>query len=445
MRTLKTIGILNTTLLLILASCQKRPDGDSGNETSDGITLDDSSGDDENSSGDGDGDGDSTDTSGDGDGDSTDTSGDGDDIIPCEDFDVTLEVPPPDVVLVLDKSGSMWTNNIAPGVTRWNGLYGVVETTVTQYDQSILFGSKLFPNKGVSGNGSCTTSATLTTNIQLDAADSILMALPAQNSVSTDPDAKGATPTAFGLTAAVDALIASNNEAGAFIILVTDGAANCNKTAVETNAPFYERFETYDDVTNVVQDAYLNNGIPTFVVGIGIQDHTPSKTSCGVFGSDPTCNLAAGETCAQYNGGALECNWAPGNPKDINPYEKLNEVADVGGVPKTPSDPLDGSFYNAENLSELQDALASIAGGIPSCVVPLDPPPDANQVHKVEVRIPPMTMRLTYHQGVYVCDGLSDGWVYTDTSYTAIELCGASCDELKDVGTVDVKYPCFVG
>jgi hypothetical protein len=172
-------------------------------------------------------------------------------------------------------------------------------------------------------------------------------------------------------------------------------------------------------------------------------NHTPSKAACSTIGADPACNTAAGETCASYDSGALECNWTPGSPKDINPYEELNGVADVGGVPKTPADPVDGSFYNAENLTELQAALSQIAGEIPTCIVPLDPPPEPDET--VEVRIPPSTAALTYHEDIFSCEGLSDGWIFTDETRTAVELCGASCDDLKDAGTVDVKYKCFIG
>lgn len=35
-----------------------------------------------------------------------------------------------------------------------------------------------------------------------------------------------------------------------------------------------------------------------------------------------------------------------------------------------------------------------------------------------------------------------DGWHYTDPTPTAIELCGAACDDLRLTGAVDVDYSC---
>src|SRR5690606_22077653 len=121
-----------------------------------------------------------------------------------------------------------------------------------------------------------------------------------------------------------------------FMILVTDGAANCSADAT-TNQ---ELMEVYDEnLPIVVGDAYNDLDIATFVVGIDIVD---ALTGSG-------------------NDGAPEANT----------FERLNDVAVAGGFPR----PGNEKFFNTINEIELMDALSEIAGQVVSCVVPLDMPP----------------------------------------------------------------------
>ena len=72
--------------------------------------------------------------------------------MPCQVEETQILPTPSDVLLVLDKSGSMsmqkWDhddNPQTPTVTRWNSLHGVVESVVTKFNKTVNFGVKLYP------------------------------------------------------------------------------------------------------------------------------------------------------------------------------------------------------------------------------------------------------------------------------------------------------------
>jgi hypothetical protein len=147
-------------------------------------------------------------------------------------------------------------------------------------------------------------------------AANILAAIP----MAGDTSIKGGTPSAAGVTTALNHLKSINDGAPKAIFLVTDGAANCDSDAPSEMA----RFEVYDDsLHTIVNDAFMVDGIPTYVIGIDIDNMVTS-------------------------------NMQDGNPNGINPFEKLNELATLGGKPK--GDPNE-KFYNAVNQIELQAAL----------------------------------------------------------------------------------------
>jgi hypothetical protein len=111
-----------------------------------------------------------------------------------------------------------------------------------------------------------------------------------------------------------------------------------------------------------------------------------------------------------------------GNPNGINPFEKLNELATLGGKPK--DDPNE-KFYNAVNQIELQAALDVIVSDALSCVIPLESEPGFPEETEVEIggaKVPKVMDCAT-----------ENGWVYTNPMgpYDAIELCGTACTDLK--------------
>ncbi|MCB9566478.1 MAG: DUF4215 domain-containing protein [Myxococcales bacterium] len=329
----------------------------------------------------------------------------------CAEIMVVLEPLTPNFMMVLDKSGSMVLNKWdhdqdanTPDVTRWNSLYGVVSDILTGFQDKLNFGVTLFPSKAATNSytqQACVVQANPEVAVAPNNKNPILAAIPAANSTQI----YGGTPASSGMLTAINHLKSLDPKYPRGVLLVTDGAANCNPMAANNTA----RFEVYDQgLHTVVKDAWNNDTIPTYVVGIDI-----SKANTG--------------------------NAQDGNPDNIVPYDKLNELAVDGGKPQAGVD----KFYATKNQIELQAALEKIAADALSCVVSLDEPPVFPQNTKVKVGVdlvPP------------VMDCMNeDGWVYVypmddmNMPPEAIELCGSWCQQLKDTGEINVEYYCKPG
>jgi len=327
---------------------------------------------------------------------------------PCNMVMATLEPVPPNIMFVLDKSGSMvsdpngyWDADAdpnTPDITRWNSLYQVVQDIANANEAKINFGANLFPSKAATGMynaGACPVLAQPEVPVAPNNAMEILNTIPQAG----DTSIKGGTPSAAGVTTAINHLKSINDGAPKAIFLVTDGAANCFKDAVSDA----QRFESYDDsLHTIVGDAWTVDNIPTYVIGIDISD-------------------------------MLTPNTGDGNPNGINPFQKLNELAALGGKPK--NDPNE-QFYNAVNQLELQAALDVIVADALSCVVPLAPEPGFPDFTEVEINgaLVPKVMDCS----------TENGWVYVNPMgpYDSIELCGTACTDLKAAGEADVNYFC---
>jgi len=314
------------------------------------------------------------------------------------------------MVLVLDKSGSMvanpdgfWDHDAdvnTPKITRWNSLYQVVKLVVTDYNDSINFGANLFPST-MAMKAYTAAACVVNANVEIPVAalnkDAILNGIPQAG----DTSLVGGTPTFSGVTAALNHLKTLDPAVPRAILLVTDGAANC---AVGAAPP--PLFESYDQALHtLVESAWTNDKIPTYVVGIDTKDVVSGNTQ-------------------------------DGNPNGTNSFVKLNELAVQGGKPK--DDPNE-KFYNAVNQIQLKAALDVIAKDALSCIIPLAEPPFFPEGTKVIVggKEVPKVMDCT----------MENGWVYTNPMgpYDAIELCGTACSDLKISKEADVQFFCDAG
>jgi hypothetical protein len=252
-------------------------DGTSGDGTTgdgDGATGDGTSGDgDGSATGDGDGSATGDGTSGDGDGSATGdgTSGDGDgtatatgdgDGDGCFNEQFSFNSQAPNVVLVLDQSGSMSStydhdNNAGtPNVSRWEALHIAVTDILNLYDNQVRFGVVLFPNDS---NCGVNTTADVPCNIQNAA--TILGFIPGP---TVSPN--GLTPSGEGLETAINYLTALNDPGQKAIIFMADGDTNCNYSIGQ--------------IETLLQNAF-NGGNPqsiiTYVVGINASGSTVTE------------------------------------------------------------------------------------------------------------------------------------------------------------------------
>ncbi len=329
----------------------------------------------------------------------------------CGEQEFVLEAVPPNVVLVLDKSGSMVQNEwdadndpMTATETRWRSLYDVVSFVVNTFEAEINFGAVLFPSTNAIaelGAGACVVNAQPEVPVASTNAAGVLDGIPAASAVGT---INGATPATAGVQTALDHLNSLDENIDRFMILITDGAANCSADADTAACPglgcgLMEEYDT--NLSSVVGDAFATDGVPTFVIGIDIVDE--------LVGADP-------------NDGQVEANT----------FNELNTVAEAGGRAREG----DEKFFNATNEIELQAALAEIAGQVVSCTIPLSEEPTDPDF--VEVEIGGMAF-----DRVADCE-TEDGWVYSNPEgpYDAIELCNAACDALAESGELDATFGC---
>jgi len=359
----------------------------------------------------------------------------GDDIN-CGVADIQADVRIPRVMLVLDKSRSMviepggyWDadgddadgdnmtdadGNMSPAtpkVTRWKSLYSVVDFIVTNFESRMDFGAALFPATTATGTydaGACKVNPAPEVAVGTDMGQTILMTIPGPDQTNQ----QGGTPAAAGMATGIAGLprneALSEEEDLRYIILVTDGAANCASDAATDK----DRFEVYDAHFPEMVAAAKDAGIPTFVVGIDIRDEaSPVK--------------------------------GDGNPDATNTYDKLNEVAEIGGQPRLG----DEKFYNSLNQLELQAALEAISQEITSCTFQLSTPlTDSQFVRELNVQLDkdPMTATALEYGKDQVTDCATEsGWHFTDETRSAIELCGDACTTYKSIGLVDIIFDCI--
>lgn len=226
---------------------------------------------------------------------------------------------PPDMLVVLDRSGSM----TAPPVTfppvftsKWQSMKTSLTGVVTGHQQQIKFGLLEFPSDDDPG---CSAVATPRVAIGLGSG-------PGFTGYFGMRSPGGNTPAHVALASALTYYNSIPvNTAGRYVLFATDGLPNC----LNGDANMTANNETVAAVT-----ALKTAGIPTYVLGFG--------------------DFSSGGTV-------------------------LNDAAVAGGKAL----PGATKFYSATNAAQLDTALMQIAGGIivPSCSFSLQStPPDPNNV-----------------------------------------------------------------
>lgn len=315
----------------------------------------------------------------------------------CDEETLQLAVDPPQIVLLLDKSYSMiessWDHDgdpMTPTVTRWHSLHGVVDALTHDVEDGVELGMVLFPSPSVPDNGTgtaCMVDPDPAAAIALHNADAIVDALPAADAL----DLYGGTPVGAGMTVALDHLADVYDGRPQAVILVTDGAANCMEGTSGMGV-----FTEYDQGLAPLVAGAFAAGIPTYVVGVDIVD------AVGVY------------------------------PQD-NPYLRLSEIAEAGGVPNEGGS---ASFYNTTDEAQLLTALDGIAADI-GCTFQLDTA--AQFVEQVTVRVGGDVV-----PRVDECPPDGVGWRFLQDAapYDSIELCAATCDVAQVEASIDLDYAC---
>lgn len=243
----------------------------------------------------------------------------------CDRQDFDLARRPAEILIVLDRSGSMKEkpSGSSGDATKWSLVVPGVNEVVTETDASVSWGLKVFPE----GEGDECIVGSVTDAIPVAIAAKNAAAVTAQV-LATTPEGNG-TPTGDAIDSAVAYLKTLSDPNPKFILLATDGEPSCAGTKKgSTGARPY--------AVRAVEDA-AKAGFKTFVVGVATTKTTATQA--------------------------------------------LNDMAVAGEMPRNDPNPLATKYYLASTKDELVQSLTEIAGQVSSCVFDLtSKPPDPGNI-----------------------------------------------------------------
>jgi len=243
----------------------------------------------------------------------------------CARQNVQLSRQPAEILLLLDRSGSMKEkpSGSSSSDSKWSLVVPAVNEVVNATNASISWGLKAFPE----GEGEECVADSVTSAVPVPIAPSNAAAVTTQVMALT-PEGNG-TPTGDAVKAAVTYLKGLTDPNPKFILLATDGEPSCAGTSSGSTIA-----RTY--AVQAVADA-ADAGIKTVVVGVAT-----TKSSA---------------------------------------TQALNDMAIAGQMPQSSADPAATKYYLASTKDELVRVLVEITGQVSNCVFDLTTkPPDPSNI-----------------------------------------------------------------
>jgi von Willebrand factor type A domain len=298
--------------------------------------------------------------------------------IACVPGDIPLSLAQPEVMFVLDRSGSMST--VFSGTeTRWQAVTTSLAATLPPVNGTMAVGALLFPSGASNDDCSVPSQPSL---------EPALGQVPALVSLMEGTSPGGATPTASAIeTAASQLLDVRAATTARALVLATDGAPNCNPSLDPATCTCGSGTtgrgcrnnpnQCLDDVRTVARIASTYaQGVPTYVIGIADDD---------------------GNTFSDV----------------------LNAMALAGGRP------LSGgatSYYPARSTADLETAVAAIRDQVGACTYLTTSVPDA--AGSISITAGGETLP-------YDADGGASGWAWASEDNGQIILHGDACTEVS--------------
>lgn len=197
----------------------------------------------------------------------------------CAPRSYALNKVPPDVLMLLDRSGSM--DELPDGTTcrrpvppcgtdtKWLQMVQAVNQVVSATETTIRWGLSLFPS-----DMQCAAPIVVNVDVAQNSAVPIAAALTA-----TMP--MGITPTRLALKSAAEYLSNRGDANPHYIVLATDGLPNCGTDASTLN------LDDSDQTIQAVRDIANKQGIPVFVIGVGqLADEQAVLSAMAVAGGE---------------------------------------------------------------------------------------------------------------------------------------------------------------
>lgn len=290
----------------------------------------------------------------------------------CERVDVAADATAANVLIVLDRSNSMY--EVVPfggGADRWNPAVDAINTATAALEDRVNFGLMLFGSDLVCGAGAVTVPC------------GPMNASAIASELSGDPASivRGGTPTAASLEVARSEL--ASLEGKSYVLLVTDGAPNCNEALSGASCRCtggscaFNNLNCLDDANAIAAvEALAADGIGTYVIGYDTSE------------------------------------WA----------DVLDQMASAGDTGRT-------SHFPVGDEASLESALRDIGGSVVTCSYELEMPP--GNIRYVRVTVDGTDVD---HESV---TGDGNGWVLEGDR--TINLVGTACENLEDGEAHDIS------
>jgi hypothetical protein len=320
----------------------------------------------------------------------------------------------PDVLIVLDRSGSMndGTNNMpctgdggmgAPrgcgADSKWAKVTPAITQVVSETEMDVNWGLKFFPDNTTN---TCNVSGTAEVPIAPGNGAAVTAAIAAATDAMGGVVGYNNTPTRSGMTGAVTYLGTVTTMNPKYILLATDGLPNCAASGAGGaggrggGGPMGGMADDSPGATTAVAAA-LTAGFKTFVVGIA------------------TAGLAT-------NG--------------VNADMTLSNMANAGGLPRSGTP----TYYPVTSAAELADAIRKLITQANTCTFQVGPTPTTDGTTDLR-------FINVFGDGVEIKRDIThaDGWDYTDASMGSIEIYGPTCEQVKTatIRNVTVTFRCI--
>lgn len=253
-------------------------------------------------------------------------------------FPIMASKVAPNIMMVVDESGSMKDPIQGANMSKWTALQGAVNNLLGQYQGSAQWGLSIFPH---TPQDSCSAG-----QVDVPIGASTTMTILGRLNALNDGNIGGNTPTAQTLQAMLGSTAGLADPTRAnYVLLMTDGLPNCGGDGKA--------------VAGVISQLYAETpSVRTFVVGIG--DGTSSNPNTLNSWADAGHTARAGATkYYQVNttndlataftdivNGVATCTYAlsmtPPDPSLVTGY--------LNGQP-VPNDPANGTTYDAGSNS----------------------------------------------------------------------------------------------
>ncbi|MDB4986908.1 MAG: CglB [Myxococcaceae bacterium] len=288
----------------------------------------------------------------------------------------------PDMLIVLDKSGSMAPNGNATRTDRWKGSRDAVDEVTAMYDSTINFGLMTFPAAagGFGGGNMARQCAAGMVDVDIGPGTGAKI-----NQKLAAMQAAGYTPTAATLDAALAVVGAPTSADQAatsakYVLLVTDGDPNCSK------------------------------------------DYTSSGGANGVAPPDPVARAETIAAIKKLTEAGVKTYVVGFQTAGTDFASVLDQMAAAGGTGET-------KHQSVANGDELSTAFQALAGQASSCTYKL-----TMQVDPAFVMVTVAGKARTYKDG-------ADGWTLGSDKQT-VSLTGAACDAAQKGGVFTVEVEC---